>query len=155
VLGPPERASVCEQPISRAAILSFDDKYRTPGGKKGVGPKTGDAGMASSARIVPAPISSAMTSSIQQMAVQAFRCIGAAGVARVDFLINQDDDSVFVNEINTMPGSLAYYLWEASHIAFDELVALQVELALSRYRQRQKTDFSFATNLLGASGAGG
>ena len=146
VLGPPERASVCEQPHTSEALLSFDAKYKQ-GGK---GAKAGGAkgGMASLGRTIPAPIAPALTARIQELAIKAFQVIGAAGVARIDFLIDRAREQVYFNEINTLPGSLAFYLWEASGIAFDELVTRVVEIALEQHRMRRATQFTFEANLL-------
>lgn len=147
VIGPPEQASVCEQPTSSEALLSFDEKYRRGAKSKSSGTK---AGMASLERIVPAPISHELTARIQEMSIKAFRTLGASGVARVDFLV--DKGELFLNEINTMPGSVAFYLWEASGVHFDELVQKMVVTALDQYRVRTKTRFSFEANLLVGSG---
>jgi D-alanine-D-alanine ligase len=146
VLGPPERASVCEQPHTSEALLSFDAKYKQ-GGK---GAKVGGAkgGMASLGRTVPAPISTALTTRIQELAIKAFQVIGAAGVARIDFLIDRAKEQVYFNEINTLPGSFAFYLWEASGIAFDELVTQVVDIALEQHQTRGATRFTFDANLL-------
>ena len=146
VIGPPEQASVCEQPYTNEAVLSFDAKYKqgTKGGVVG-GTK---AGMASLGRIVPAPISAALTSRIQELSIKAFCAIGAAGVARVDFLLETDEETLYLNEINTMPGSLAFYLWEATGVPFDDLVTKVVNIALDRHQLQSTTQFSFEANLL-------
>ena len=146
VLGPPEQVSVCEQPHTGEAILSFDAKYKQ-GGK---GAKTGAAkgGMASMGRTVPAAISSALTTRLQELAMRAFQVLGAAGVARVDFLVETATDKVYFNEINTLPGSLAFYLWEASQIPFDDLVTRVVTIALEHHQTRRATQFAFTANLL-------
>jgi D-alanine-D-alanine ligase len=146
VLGPPEQASVCEQPHPNDAILSFDAKYKQ-GGKGG---KVGGAkaGMASLGRTIPAPISAELTHRIQELAKQAFRVLGAAGIARVDFLFERARENLYLNEINTMPGSLAFYLWEATGLPFDELVKKAVRIALDQYRIRCNTAFMFEANLL-------
>jgi len=145
VLGPPERASVCEQPTSSEAVLSFDAKYKRGAKSKNSGTK---GGMASLERIIPAPISDDLTARIQEMSIKAFHAIRATGVARVDFLVDNAHGELFVNEINTMPGSIAFYLWEASGVPFDELVHNMVVTALEQYRIRAKTRFSFDANLL-------
>jgi D-alanine-D-alanine ligase len=146
VLGPPEQASVCEQPHTSEAILSFEAKYKQ-GGKAG---KAGGAkgGMASLGRTIPAPISAELTTRVQDLAVQAFRILGAAGVARIDFLFEVERERLYLNEINTMPGSLAFYLWEASGMPFDELVRQVIRIALDQHRIRSTTEFMFAANLL-------
>lgn len=146
VIGPPEEASVCEQPVTDAALLSFDEKYRR-GGKS---PKRAarSAGMASMGRVVPAAIPDELAQLAQRHAVAVFRTIGASGVARIDFLYDKATSRLYFNEINTVPGSLAFYLWEAAGLPFDQLVSRLVETALSRARQRAETTFTFDANLL-------
>ena len=146
VLGPPEQASVCEQPYANEAVLSFDAKYKQ--GTKGKGGGGTKAGMASLGRIVPAPISAELTARIQELAIKAFCAIGAAGVARVDFLLENNGEKLYLNEINTMPGSLAFYLWEASGIPFDDLVTRVINMALDRHQLHSMTQYSFEANLL-------
>ncbi|MGQ4807919.1 D-alanine--D-alanine ligase A [Candidatus Entotheonellaceae bacterium PAL068K] len=141
VLGPPEQASVCEQPHTNEAVLSFDAKYKQ-GGKGAKG------GMASTGRAIPAPVAADMAARIQALAMQAFHVLGAAGVARIDFLIESSEETIYFNEINTMPGSVAFYLWEASGIPFDELVTRVVTIAVEQHRARGATQFTFEANLL-------
>jgi D-alanine-D-alanine ligase len=104
--------------------------------------------MASLGRTIPAPISAELTARVQDLAVQAFHVLGAAGVARIDFLFEGEREALYLNEINTMPGSLAFYLWEASGIPFDELVRKVIRVALDQHRIRSTTEFMFAANLL-------
>jgi D-alanine-D-alanine ligase len=146
VMGPPEQTSVCEQPMTSEAILSFDAKYKR-GGK---GAKRADkpGSMASLERIVPAPISAELTQRVQGYAAQAFQTMGGAGTARIDFLHRPVDGALYLNEVNAIPGSMAFYLWEASGIPFDELVDKLVSIALQRHSLRRHTQFSFEVNLL-------
>jgi D-alanine-D-alanine ligase len=146
VMGPPDQASVCEQPVTRESILSFDAKYKRGGKSAKLSDKPG--GMASLDRIIPAPISAELTQRVQTLAVRAFRTIGAAGTARIDFLFQPQTEALYLNEVNSIPGSLAYYLWEASGIPFDALVEKLVTLALQRHEERSRTQFSFEVNLL-------
>ena len=104
--------------------------------------------MKSSQRVIPAPISETLTRRIQDAAMSAFRAIGAAGVARVDFLVSPDRDSFVVNELNTLPGSLSFYLWEASGMHFDALLNRLVDMAMARHREQQATTSSIDTWLL-------
>ena len=152
VMGPPERASACEQPMGYEAVLSFDDKYKH-GGKKLGGAKSGagsaqSAGMAGQRRQVPAPIGDDLTAEVKGLAMKAFRAIDAAGVVRVDFLYQESKNRLLLNEINTMPGSLSYYLWEEEGVRFDQLVSALVEIALDRHERQRATTYSFAANLL-------
>ena len=85
----------------------------------------------------------------------AFRAIDCAGIARVDFLVSPDRDEVYVNEINTMPGSLSFYLWEPSGVPFPELIDRLVALALERHADKQRTTYSYDTDLLQRASLGG
>jgi D-alanine-D-alanine ligase len=140
------RVSVCEQPVS-SGTLSYADKYLSGAKGKG-GAKAPASGMKSSQRIIPAPISDSLTSRIQDTAMSSFRAIGAAGVTRVDFLVSPEQDSFVVNELNTLPGSLSFYLWEASGLRFDALLARLIEMAMARHREQQATTSSIDTWLL-------
>ena len=144
VIGPPAKASVCEQPVSSEQLLSFDDKYKRSGKNK----SSAKGGMASLQRIVPAPIDDDLRNEVQQVSVKAFETMGASGLVRIDFLYDNSEGKLFLNEINTMPGSLAFYLWEASGVPFDELVHNLIVTALDQYRERAKTRFTFEANLL-------
>jgi D-alanine-D-alanine ligase len=140
------QVSVCEQPVS-SGTLSYADKYLS-GAKGKSGVKTPAGGMKNSQRIIPAPISESLTRRIQDTALSAFRAIGAAGVTRVDFLVSPERDSFVVNELNTLPGSLSFYLWEASGMRFDELLTRLIEMAMARHREQQATTSSIDTWLL-------
>jgi D-alanine-D-alanine ligase len=99
-------------------------------------------------RILPAPISNILTSKIQNMAVKTFQAINCYGIARVDFLLNKKDGTIFVNEINTIPGSLSYYLWEASGIQFSQLIDELIGLAMKRKQEKTRTIYSYDSNIL-------
>jgi D-alanine-D-alanine ligase len=138
------KVSLCEQPVT-TGTLSYADKYLSGAKSKGSAPATG---MKSSQRIIPAPISDALTKRIQDAAISAFRAIGAAGVARVDFLVSPQTDSFVVNELNTLPGSLSFYLWDASGVQFDTLLYRLVDMAMARHHEQQETTSSIDTWLL-------
>ena len=140
-------ASVLEEvsSVPQDELLSFSDKYL--GGSKSA-KSEGSKGMASTARIVPAPLTDEQTRLIQQLAKETFRVLGTSGVCRIDFLMDADTKKVYVNEINTIPGSLAFYLWKAAGVSFSELMDKLVELALDRERRRSKMTFSYETNIL-------
>src|SRR5215216_1947618 len=140
-------ASVCEQPIRWTEILSYEDKYLRGGKGKGSGDSGGE-GMASLTRRIPAPIPPDLTAEVQRMSVEAFKAVDAAGVARVDFLVDPVSGRIAVNEINTLPGSLSFYLWEPSGVPFPALVDRLIALALERHRERQQTTYSFDSALL-------
>lgn len=132
------RVSVCEQP-SGGKVLSYEDKYLT-------GDKS--AGMKGAKRTVPAPIGEALTEQIQSAALQTFQALGAAGVARVDFLVQPESGTLYVNEINTMPGSLSYYLWEPVGLTFPDLLHSLIGQAVIRHSEKQRNTYSFDVSLL-------
>jgi D-alanine-D-alanine ligase len=140
------QVSVCEQPVS-SGTLSYADKYLSGAKGKG-GAKAPAGGMKSSQRLIPAPISESLTRRIQDAAMTSFRAIGAAGVARVDFLVSPEQDSFVVNELNTLPGSLSFYLWEASGMRFEALLTRLIDIAMARHREQQATTSSIDTWLL-------
>lgn len=149
--------SVLEEPIASAdeEVLTFQDKYLRDdeSGDKTGGAKTRDAsaeGMASLDRIVPAELSQARTERIQQMAVRIFQLFDCAGVARIDFMIDAATDEVFFNEINTIPGSFSFYLWEPSGVPFDELVERMIDIARRRHREKNGRIRYYDVNLLSA-----
>lgn len=143
------RASALEEPVMHDKILSYDDKYRANASK------SGSKGMASLSRKLPADLSPEKTAEIQKIALDTFKCIGASGVVRIDFLMDCDDnDKVYVNEINTIPGSLSFYLWEATDLKYPELIDELISLAFKRQRERENTMFTIDTNILNESSFG-
>jgi len=152
VLGDYEKAeaSACEEPISSDEILSYKDKYMNKGGGKG---------MSVAMRKLPAEIPQEMEKQIKELAVRTFKVLGCGGVARIDFLIDTGDNTVYVNEINTIPGSLSFYLWEACGKSFTQLTDQLISLALKREREKKELMFTYDTNILamhgGAKGAKG
>jgi D-alanine-D-alanine ligase len=152
VLGDSEsaEASVCEEPVQASDddILSYEQKY--VGGGKG-----GSKGMASLKRKIPADITAEQDESIRKTAVDAFRYLGCNGVTRIDFMIDMDTDKVYINEINTIPGSLAFYLWEPKGVKYRELLERMIQLALKRHRQSAKINYTFDTNILSMGGSFG
>ncbi len=132
------KTSVCEQPLGKEELLSFEDKYMQ-----------GDAkGMASASRKIPAPISSEKTETIQNLSRQIFKLLGCSGVARLDFLIHSDTGEIFFNEINTIPGSFSFYLWEASGLHFDRLLNELIAASLKHHRKKNSRVRSHEVNLL-------
>ena len=139
------KASVCEEPVGGDEILSYKDKYLS-GGKSAK-----SQGMNSLKKRLPADLAEDTTEKIRQMAQDTFLAIGAAGVSRIDFMIDEDTGEVFVNEINTIPGSLSFSLWEATGLSFAGLTDQLITLALKRQRQRDNLIFSYDTNILSAN----
>jgi len=148
VLGDSEnaRASLCEEPFHSKEILSYEDKYLSGGkGKKGSG---ASKGMASVQRRIPAEIPDEMTAKIRELSVKAFKALDCCGVVRFDFMIDKDSNELFLNEINTIPGSLAFYLWEPEGLEYKTMLSELIELGLKRARDEKRVMFSFETNIL-------
>lgn len=141
-------ASECESPAKSDEILSYADKYTSGGGGKKGGKTGASKGMASLARKIPADISPEKRAEIRKMAVRAFQVLGCNGVSRIDFMIDEATDTVYLNEINTIPGSLAFYLWEPLGVPYHTLLDRMIELALKRKREEDSIVFSFETNIL-------
>jgi D-alanine-D-alanine ligase len=147
-------ASVLEEPIRTEGeeLLTFAEKYqRSDGGAKkggGSGKQSRAAGMASLDRQIPAPLSEEQTADIRKLGVRLFQLFECAGVARIDFMIDGDSREVYFNEINTIPGSFSYYLWDPAGVPFGELLDRLIELALERHRRENGRIRTYDTNLL-------
>ncbi len=140
-------ASECEEPLHSKDILSYEDKYMSGGSKKTGGSK----GMAGVSRKIPAEISNEKREEIRNLAVESFKKLGCHGVARIDFMIDEENGKLYFNEINTIPGSLAFYLFEAIGIEYRELLDRMVALALKRIREEKSISYSFSTNILSSA----
>ena len=143
-------ASVCEEPFMNDEILSYEDKYMG-NSKKGGQSK----GMASLGRKIPADLSEEKSQEIRDLACKIFKAIGANGVVRIDFMIDTSTDTVYANEINTIPGSLAFYLWEATGVKYTQLIDRMIELAFRRQRGRENITYTIDTNILSGVSFGG
>lgn len=132
-------ASVCEEPFMHDKILSYEDKYMGNSGSKG---------MASLGRKLPADIPNETSDKIRQLSVDIFKAIGASGVVRIDYLMNDKTGEIYANEINTIPGSLSFYLWEATGLKYTDMIDKLVSLAFKRQRNRDNLTFTIKTNIL-------
>ncbi len=160
--------SVLEEPFFSDEILSYTDKYignenskggTISGGKtasKTAPAKTGAKGESSqfSNKKIPADLSKEKTEEIQSLTKEVFKVLGCSGVSRVDFLIDKKTDKVYVNEINTIPGALSYYLWEASGKTFEQELDQVIDIAIKRHRDKEKLTFSYDKNILAMQGNG-
>lgn len=138
--------SVCEEPVKSGDFLSYEDKYAS-GGKSAKG-----GGMQASERRVPADLPEEVSEEVKRLAGETFRVLFCHGVSRVDVMIDGSDGKIYVNEINTIPGSLSFYLWEASGIRFDELMDRLVSLAFKRKRMEDRKTFTYDQNIFALGG---
>ncbi|MDR2523842.1 MAG: D-alanine--D-alanine ligase [Synergistaceae bacterium] len=141
-------ASECEEPIG-GVILSYSDKYLA-GAKNG-----GAKGMSGAKRKLPADIPPELRERVRSLAVEAFRALDCRGVARVDFLMDGESGELWVNEINTIPGSLSFYLWEPVGIPYARLLDEAVSLAFKHRREQAEIVYSFDANILAQFKGGG
>lgn len=142
-------ASECEEPLHTKDILSYEDKYVS--NAKGSGSK----GMASVSRRIPAELTPEKREEVRELAVKSFKALGCNGVSRIDFMIDADTDKLYFNEINTIPGSLAFYLWEPVGVPYKDLLDRMIQLALKRERTEESLTFTFDTNILNQASFGG
>ncbi len=138
------QTSILEEPIKSGAFLSYEDKYMG-------GTKTSQ-GMQASQKRIPADLPQEITDRIRFLAGETFRVLSCHGVSRIDFMVDDTSKQVYVNEINTIPGSLSFYLWEATGIAFDKLMDTLVQLALKRKREAGLKTTNFDHNIFNLTG---
>jgi D-alanine-D-alanine ligase len=141
VLGDSEKLelSVCEEPITTSEFLTYEDKYVNEGQSKG---------MSSSKRQIPANISTDIKREIERMAAEAFIALDCAGVTRIDFMIEKETQLPYINEFNTVPGSLSFYLWEASGKTFKQMLQAMIDAAFRGYRRKEGLTRSNDINIL-------
>ena len=137
------KASECEEPVKTDEILSYKDKYIS-GGKKTGAMKS----MNASVLRLPANIDKNVKERIQEFALKTFDVLGCSGVIRIDFMIDNDTNEIFVNEVNTIPGSLSFHLWKATDLNYTKLLDELIDLALKRNREEKNITYSFDSNIL-------
>lgn len=164
VLGDYEEAeaSECEEPVSSDKILTFAEKYigdgsakGAKGAKGGVKGSGGSKGMATLKRKIPADITDEQRTLIREYAVKAFKVLGCGGVSRIDFMMDTKTGNIWLNEINTIPGSLSFYLWEPLGVKYTELLDRMISLALKRERENSSITYTFDSNVLQGVNLGG
>ena len=136
--------SVLEEPIKSGEFLTYEDKY--------IGGTKGAKGMQASQKRIPAELPEDETERIKFLAGETFRVLSCHGVSRVDVIVDSKTRDIYVNEINTIPGSLSFYLWEATGIKFDQLMERLVSLALKRNREMSHKTVSYDQNIFAMGG---
>ena len=104
--------------------------------------------MASLNRKLPADLSKEVKEKVEDMAINAFKVLGTSGNARIDFMINSKTNKVYINEINSIPGSLAFYLWEEASVSFTDLLDEMINIGIKDYKKRSAKIHSFDSNIL-------
>ena len=138
-----QKVSPLEEVMGEDEILSFADKYLGNAKSKG----TASKGMASTSRIVPARIPEKLTKEIQDTAKQVFKVLNLSGVCRVDFLIDNKENKFYVNEPNTCPGSLSFYLWKEAGMKYSELLDEMISIAIKEYKHKNQKTMSFKSSI--------
>ncbi len=160
--------SVCEEPVNWSEFLTFEDKYLhgVKSTKSGtLGAKTGatgskmttsvettgskQGGMASMGRRIPANLSKEQTEEIQSLTVRAFKALDSKGVVRIDFIIDEEDNKIYINEINTIPGSFAFYLWQYNGITYSTLIDKLIAIAEKANEDKNKNQYTYESNIIG------
>ena len=140
-----QETSLIDEMITKNDFLTYDDKY-IGGGKKTARKHSGK--LVASDRIIPARISKELQSKVEDLAKKTFVALNLSGLARIDFLINKKTNDIYVNEPNTIPGSLAFYLWEPKGKKYENLLDEMITAAIRDYKNNSKKVSSFETNVL-------
>lgn len=140
------RPSVLEQPITWQEFLTYEEKYMRGEGAEG---------MKGAERKIPAPIGEALTARIQALALKAYQAVDGRGIARLDFLVQPEGGEVYLNEINTLPGSLAFYLWQEMGMAPGDVVDELIRLAEAAHAEKRRTVYNYKTGLIAHAAARG
>lgn len=141
-----QQVGVLEEVMGNDEFLSYQDKYL------GGGKSKGSKGMASTNRVIPARISDDLTNEIKDVSKSVFRCLNLSGVCRIDFIVDKKKNKIYVNEPNTIPGSLSFYLWEPIGKTYTELLDDLINVAIKDYKNRKNKTYSFESNILSSAG---
>ena len=139
--------SVLEMPLTDVGTLDFDTKYlRGSNSAKG---------MASMGRVLEPAIGDDVSEQIRSLAVSIFNALDCKGVVRIDFMIDRISGDIYITEINTIPGSLAYYLWAKKGVTYTELIDRMIQCAMDAQREKDENRYAFRSNILSNVRLGG
>jgi len=149
--------SEIEKVFTGEELLSYQEKYQGDSAKSKTGklvnnnsknsPKL-SGGMANTSREMPANVSEEVRKNVQALAKLSFVTLGMSGVSRIDFLMDNETSEIYLNEINTIPGSLSFYLWQATGKSFKELLTNLIDVAIKQFKEREKNTYTYDTNVL-------
>ncbi len=132
--------SVLEEPVRWDTFLSFEDKYINSNGKT--------KGMSSMGRKIPAEVSDEIKKHISEYTKLIYKTMDCNGVIRVDFLLDQNKEHVFVNEVNTIPGSFSFYLWEYNNLQFKDLITTIIQETINQNSIRKDKILRYDSTIL-------
>lgn len=138
-------ASEIEMPVTGGDLLSYLDKYGSNGSK----------GMASLKRVLPAPIEPELRDKVQKLSVEIFNNMDCKGVVRIDYMYDAASDGLYITEINTLPGSMAFYLWEATGLPYRKMIDKLVEFAMEAKKDKDDSNYAYSSNILSEVSLGG
>lgn len=139
------KASEIEMPVTGGDLLSYLDKYGASGSK----------GMASLKRVLPAPIEPELRAKVQELSVNIFNNMDCKGVVRIDYMYDAASDGLFITEINTLPGSMAFYLWEATGMPYREMIDRLVAFAMEAKQDKDDSNYAYSSSILSDVSLGG
>lgn len=140
------QASEIEMPVSGGDLLTFMDKYMAGGSTKG---------MASLKRVLPAPIEPELRDKIRALSMEIFNDMDCKGVVRIDYMYDAASDGLYITEINTIPGSLAFYLWEACGMPYSRLIDEMVRCAMEAQKDKDDSNYAYSSDILSNISLGG
>lgn len=140
------RASLLQESVFNNDLFNFEDKYISEGGSQ--------TGKATNNLVIPARLDQATTSAIQKTAQDVYKALGCSGIARVDFLYNNQTKEFFANEVNPLPGTLYHHLWKASGLELGQLLEQLIKFAEEKYEQKRQINFTFESSVLKNLGKG-
>ena len=132
-------SSPIEMPINQDEFLDFNDKYLASGGTKG---------MASLHRILPAPIEDELKEEIQELSRRIFRMLDCKGVVRIDYMFDRVSGKLYITEINTIPGSLAFYLWENAGVSYSRMIDRMIAFAEKAHEDKNLANYAYTSDIL-------
>ena len=132
-------ASPIEMPLNHDEFLDFRDKYLGGNGSKG---------MASLSRVLPAPIEESLKEKIQALSKEIFRMMDCKGVVRIDYMFDRNSEEIYITEINTIPGSLAFYLWENAGMPYKTLIDRMIDYAEKAYADKTRNNYAYNSDIL-------
>ena len=145
-----QEVSLIAEMLTNNEFLTYSDKYLSGGKGKMKGAKSSSktGNMSNSAFNIPANLSDKLKQQVEKMATDTFKALNLSGVARIDFLIDKEKNKVYVNEPNTIPGSLSFYMFKPKGKEYNELLDDLINYGIKDFKQKDKKISSFESNIL-------